>query len=585
MLKLIKYIKAKDFAVFFAVIIFVIAQVFVELKVPELFSQIVNLITEQSTTFVYNYNALFEIGLQMVIFIALSLLIYFVVGFLMAKFSASVSKTLRSIFYKKVSSFSMNEMKKFSTSSLITRTTNDISQIQRFFSMGLRVVITAPFMSAWAIIKILQSNVSLTIGTIIAVSSLVVMVMIIFIIALPNFKKIQSLTDRLNLMSRENLTGLRVIRAYNKENYHEERFEDINNNLTKTNTFIDRVMSLLNPTVIFVLSGLVLFIYWFGATLVSQNALQIGDILAFSQYAAMVLFSLTSLTFVFIMMPRASVSAKRVNEVLLAVNSVEYVKENIFDENANSDTYIEFKNIGFKYPQAQDYVLKDISFKVNKGDTVAFIGSTGSGKSTLVNLLARFYDATEGEILIEGQNIKNFDKNSLFEKIGYVPQTGYLFNGTIESNMKFGKQDATEEEIQKALSTAQAWSFVSRYKDGLSHSVAQSGSNFSGGQKQRLSIARALVKNPEIMIFDDSFSALDYKTDKRLRKSLNKEYSKTTKFIVAQRVGTIVDANQIVVLEEGVVVGTGTHEELLQTCEVYREIAESQLGKEALDNE
>ena len=581
MLKLLKYIKPKDIIVFAFVLLFVFAQTIFELKVPELFSNLINLITEQSTGSVH-FEALMQTGLEMSIYIIATLLAHIVVGLLMAKFSSSVSHTMRSEFYKKVMNFSADEIKHFSTPSLITRTTNDISQVQFFFSMGLRVFITAPFVSALAIYKIFQSSSSLTWGTILAVGILIVLITIIFLVTIPKFKKIQTLTDRLNLMSRENLTGLRVIRAYNKEKYHEQRFEKVNEDLTKTNVFVDRMMSLLDPIMIFVLSTLVLFIYWFGATLVSQNMLQIGDILAFAQYAVMVLFSLTSLTFVFIMMPRASVSAKRLNEVFDTKVSVEFLPQTALKEVEEKPAYLEFRNVSFKYPHAKEYVLKNISFTMQKGQTVAVIGSTGSVKSTLINLLVRFYDCTEGQILLEGQDIKNFDKQTLLARFGYVPQKGLLFSGTIESNLRLGKQDATEEELKKACDIAQASSFVNKYDDGFAHEVAQGGTNFSGGQRQRLSIARALVPNPEILVFDDSFSALDYKTDKKLRKALNKEYPTKSKLIVAQRVGTIMDANTILVLEKGEMVGMGTHDQLMEKSEIYKEIATSQLGKEVL---
>lgn len=577
MFKLLKYLNKKDYVLLTLVVLFVFAQVYFELKVPETFSEIINMITEQASSSV-NYQPIIYASLIMLGYAFGTFLVYLIVNFLMAQFSSSFSRSLRSAFYNKVLFLSMNEVKNFSVASLITRTTNDISQVQKFFSMGLKVIITAPIMAIMAILKIFNGSLSLTLGTVIAVVSLVVLITGIFLIVIPKFSKIQTLTDKLNLMSRENLTGTKVIRAYNKEKYHEQRFDKINNDLTKTNVFVDRIMSLLDPIIVFVLSTLVLFIYWYGSILASQNQLLIGDIIAFAQYALMVLFSLTMLTFVFIMMPRASVSAKRLNEVFKSKTSVVFDQNNLITLNDDEKPLIEFKNVSFKYPTAKENVIKNISLKINRGETVAFIGSTGSGKSTLVNLLVRFYDCTDGEVLIDGNNIKDFDKESLLEKIGYVPQKGLLFSGTIKSNMTFGNKNATEEQIVHACEIAQA-SFVNKYEDKFEHEVVQSGSNFSGGQRQRLSIARVIVKNPELFIFDDSFSALDYKTDKRLRKSLYKEFPNKTKLIVAQRVGTIIDADKIVVLENGEMVGIGTHEELLKNCEVYREIAESQLGQ------
>lgn len=381
-------------------------------------------------------------------------------------------------------------------------------------------------------------------------------------------------------MTRENLTGLRVVRAYNSEAFQENRFAEVNSNLTKTNLFVSRIMSLLSPVLILILSGLTLFIYWFGSSLVSKQLLNIGQLMAFAQYSMMILSSFSMLTMVFIMLPRASVSAKRINAVLDTKNVIEYPAQTLNKTELSGE--VEFRNVSFKYPDAEDCVLKDISFVAKKGQTVAFIGSTGSGKSTLINLVPRFYDVTEGQVLVDGVDVRDYSKTDLVNKIGYVPQKGMLFRGTIMSNIKYGKEDATEEEVKKACSIAQATNFIARFKDGYEHEISQGGTNVSGGQRQRLSIARAIVKKPEIFIFDDSFSALDYKTDKKLRKALKKEVSEATKLIVAQRVGTIIDADLIIVLENGRMVGSGTHEQLLKTCTVYKEIASSQLSKEEI---
>ncbi|MGI5842176.1 MAG: ABC transporter ATP-binding protein [Christensenellales bacterium] len=583
MFKLLKYIKAKQYILFALMAVFIVLQVYAELKVPELFSKLINTITTSTT---FDSAEMTRTALIMLGYIVATLLIYFVITYLMAKFSATVAQTFRKVFYEKVMSLSQNEVKNFSPSSLITRTTNDISNIERFFSQGLRIFLTAPIMAGMAIVKILNADLNLTLGTIAAVMVLVITITVIFLVAIPKFKKIQTLLDKLNLTAKESLTGIKDIRAFNKEGFHSKRFDEVAFDITKTSTFIDKVMSLLDPMIVFVLNSLVLFIYWFGAYLASKNVLNIGDILAFSQYATMILFSLTSLTFVLIMLPRASVSAKRVNEVMTKEPSVIF-NENI-EKNASKSTknvVLEFKNVFFKYPGAKDDVLYNVSFNVKRGETVAFIGSTGSGKSTLVNLIPRLYDATEGQIFVDGKNIMDYSQKELINKISYAPQKAFLFKGTIKSNLLYGNENATDEEIIKALEVAQAKNFVLKYEDGIDHDVAQGATNFSGGQKQRLSIARVLIKKSDILIFDNSFSALDFKTDQKLRKAISKNFADATKIIVAQRVGTIMDADKIIVLENGKVVGMGTHSQLIKNNKIYKEIAVSQLGEDALKGE
>lgn len=581
MLRLLKQVKFKDYILFFVAAIFIVAQVYTELKIPELFASLINQIVERAKLGQVNdYSFILPVALEMLAYILATLAAFFAISFFMSRFSANVSKNFRQIFFDKVLELSNAQAKNFSTSSLLTRTTNDIANMERFFSMGLRVFITAPIMATMSIFKIMQGNFSLALGTAIAVLILALTVIVIFLFAMPKVRKVQILTDKINSSAKESLTGIKDIRAFNKEEFHSNRFEEVNSEMTKTGIFIDRIMSFLDPMMIFVMTGLVLFIYWFGAYLASIQILNIGDIMAFSQYATMVLMSLTMLTFVLVMMPRASVSAKRINEVLKIKEEIKFIEEDAFDEVSKKEPFVEFKKVSFSYPGAKDSVLKDISFKIEKGKTIAFIGATGSGKSTLINLLTRLYDATDGEILIEGQNINNFSKQTLLDKISFVPQKALLFKGTVRSNLELKHKNKSEEQLVKALEIAQAKKFVFRDELGLEKEVSQGGSNFSGGQKQRLAIARALVSGAEIMIFDDSFSALDYKTDKNLRKALNKNFENSTKFIVAQRVGTIIDADKIIVLENGKIVGNGTHEQLLKSSSVYRQIAESQLQEE-----
>lgn len=563
----------------------VMLQVWLELGIPDYMSEITVLIQTEG-------NMISEIllaGGKMLVCAITSAICAIIVGYIVAKVSAGVSKKIRSELFNKVQSFSSNEIKNFSTASLITRSTNDITQIQMFIVMGLSALIKAPIMAIWAIVKISGKSYQWSIATAVAVIVLILSVITIISFVLPRFRKMQTLTDNINRITRENLTGLRVVRAYNAEEYQKNKFETANAELTNTNLTAHRVMSLLSPLMNTVMSGLPLAIYWIGAFLINSaftpDKLTIfSDMVVFSSYAVQIVMSFMLLVIVFIMLPRASVSARRINEVLNTKSSIQDGEGVIIESNEQGK--IEFKNVSFKYQDADEYVLKDINFKCNKGDVVAFIGSTGSGKSTLINLVPRFYDASDGEVLVDGKNVKDFKLKDLRDRIGYVSQRAVLFSGTVLSNVALGGEDEKpdEEDIHKAIEISQSSDFVSKMDKGINSHISQGGKNVSGGQKQRLSIARALAKNPEIMIFDDSFSALDYKTDKALRSALNKEFEGTTIMIVAQRIGTIKDADKIIVLDEGNIVGMGKHEELLKSCPVYKEIALSQLSEEELKN-
>lgn len=514
-----------------------------------------------------------------------------IVGFFASRLAAVFSKRLRHAIFEKVEAFSMEEINGFSTDSLITRSTNDITQVQMLIAMGLQVMIKAPIMAVWAISKISSKSWQWTASTAGAVGFLLVLILIIMVFAMPRFRKIQTLTDNLNRVTRENLTGIRVVRAYNAEEYQEAKFQKANNDLTSNNLFANRVMAIMMPGMNIIMNGLTLAIYWIGAHLIEQAQMMdrvnlFSDMVVFSSYAMQVVMSFIMMTMIFIMLPRASVSAKRINEVLETEPKIlDGTHENGLPGQKGE---VEFRHVSFKYPDAADYVLEDITFKAHKGETIAFIGSTGSGKSTLINLIPRFFDATEGEVLVDGRNVREYTMDALHNKLGYVSQKAVMFSGTVESNVAYGdngNDGFSEKEVQKAVEIAQGKEFVEHLEDQYQGAVAQGGANLSGGQKQRLAIARAICRKPEIYIFDDSFSALDYRTDKVLRAALNEETSDTTSFIVAQRIGTIKNADKIIVLDEGKAVGIGTHEELLKNCEVYQQIALSQLSKEELENE
>ena len=513
-----------------------------------------------------------------------SLLSAVIVNFFVAKISARLSASLRFALYGKVESFSLTELNKFSTASLITRTTNDINNIQMLIAMGTQSLIKAPIMAVWAIVTIVGKSWQWSVVTAGAVVALIIITLIVFFFAVPKFKKIQTLTDNLNRVTRENLTGIRVIRASNAEEYQNDKFDECNLALTKNNLFANRVMAIMNPGMALIMTSLTLAIYWIGAYIV-KDAVDIANMMVFTSYAMQVVMAFMLLIIIFILLPRSLVSARRINEVLFTHNSIisgNFKDEKFYDEAEGSEDYVVFKNVSFKYADANEYVLNNISFSVKKGETVAFIGSTGSGKSTLINLIPRLYDATEGEVLIDGVNVKDYDSKTLNKKIGYTPQRGVLFSGTVKSNIDFGDNNADEETVRNSLKIAQATNFVSRMEGGIEARIAQGGTNVSGGQKQRLSIARAIARKPDIFIFDDSFSALDFKTDRKLRTALKKHTAGTTQFIVAQRIGTIKDADKIIVLDSGNMVGIGTHEELLKNCPIYKEIALSQLSLEEL---
>lgn len=590
MIKILKNLQKRDWMFALISITFIMIQVYLDLKLPDYMSKITMLVQTPGN----EMSEILTAGGYMLLCALGSLLSAFIVGFFAAKIAAGLSKRLREKVYNKTMSFSMEEINGFSTSSLITRSTNDITQIQMFIAMGMQVLIKAPILAIWAILKIYDKNFEWTMVTGGAVLALIILITIVITLAMPKFKIVQTLTDNVNRVTRENITGIRVVRAYNAERYQEDKFEVANNDLYKTNVFVNRMMSVMFPSISFIMSSLTLAIYWVGVVLIENAAIMdkmtlFSDMVVFSSYAVQVIMAFMMMTMIFIMLPRASVSANRINEVIETKSKI--LDGNITESKKEDEGKIEFKNVSFKYPDASDYVLKDISFTAEKGETIAFIGSTGSGKSTLINLIPRFYDVTKGEVLVDGINVKEYTQHALHNKIGYVPQKVVMFNGTVSSNVSYGENDHKNEEessinrIKNAIEIAQGKEFVEGMQDTYNAPISQGGTNVSGGQKQRLSIARAIYREPEIYIFDDSFSALDYKTDRILRNKLKKETSGTTSLIVAQRIGTIIDADKIIVLDNGSIAGMGTHRELLKNCGVYREIAESQLSKEEIENE
>ena len=529
-------------------------------------------------------NYLFMAGAKMLGVALIGTIAAVIVTFIAARIAAALGRNLRKDVFNKVVGFSNAEFDRFSTASLITRTTNDIQQIMMLIVMGLRIVFYAPILGIGGIVKVVKSGAGMGWVIVVAVVSILSLVAVLFVFAIPKFKMVQKLVDKLNLVTRESLTGMLVIRAFSTEKYEEEKFERANMNLTKTNLFVNRAMSMMMPLMMFIMNGVTLLIVWVGSHRVDSGVMQVGDMMAFMQYVMQIIMAFLMISMVSVILPRALVSAGRVSEVLNTDIAIKNI-ENPVSFKVEEKGEIEFKNVSFKYPGADEYILKDINFKAKSGETTAFIGSTGSGKSTLINLIPRFYDVTSGEILIDGENIKNVSLHDLREKIGFVPQKGMLFSGTIESNLKYGGEHISDEYMHKAAEIAQATEFISSKESGFNTEISQGGTNVSGGQKQRLAIARALAKNSEIFIFDDSFSALDFKTDAKLRKAINEELSDSTLLIVAQRISTIMNAEQILVLDEGKVVGKGTHKELMENCEVYRQIALSQLSKEELQDE
>lgn len=592
MLKLLKRLNFKEWMLILLDVLFIGAGSLLELKIPDYTKEITMLV--QNVTAGVEVSQVWQTGGKMILCALGSVATSLCAGFCSALVAASFSKNLRHSLFVKVQSFGKKEINNFSTSSLITRSINDVTQVSMLIAMGLHSLIKPPFMLSIAIINISQKNVwQWSVATAGAGLSMIILLVLIIGIATPRFKKMQKLIDDLNRDMRENLTGLKVVRAYNAESFQEQKFEKSNSALTSNHLVAVRTMAFMNPVMNIVNNGLTLSVYWLGIGIISaadmaSKAGLLGDMITFSSYATHVVMSFMVLAFVFMMLPRAIVSTRRINEVLDTESSIKSgkVKQGAVDENGDLiKGVVEFKNVSFKYPDAEDYILHDVSFVANKGETVAFIGSTGSGKSTLINLVPRFFDATEGQVLVDGVDVKEYESQSLNNKLGYVSQRAVLFSGTVAENIAYGQKDGpppTREEIVKAAQVAQCEEFILKMPNKYDEHIAQGGTNVSGGQKQRLSIARAVARNPEIYIFDDSFSALDFKTDKLVRQSLKEHAKGATVLVVAQRIGTIRDADKIVVLQEGRVVGLGTHSELLQNCEVYKEIALSQLAKEEI---
>ncbi|WP_242245942.1 ABC transporter ATP-binding protein [Bacillus cereus group sp. BfR-BA-01523] len=584
MLKIFKYLKRNEWILVLFSIAFITVQVWLDLKLPDYMAEITTLIQMEGT----NFSQIIGPGAYMLLCAVGSMVTAVIVGYFAAKVAAGLSKRLRGLVFDKTLSFSLEEINRFSIASLITRSTNDVTQIQFIVAMGLQIIVKAPILAVWAIMKISGKSWQLTTATGIAVVVLCMMLAVIILFAIPKFKIIQTLTDNLNRVTRENLTGMRVVRAYNAKGYEENKFEKANMELTKTNLFANRLMAIIGPGMTAIMSGLSVAIYWIGAYLINEaqmiNRITVfSDIVVFSAYAMQVVMAFMMVSMIFIMLPRATVSAKRIMEVLeteaiIKDGTVTEGKPGIVGE-------IEFRNVSFKYPDSENHILRNISFTAKKGETVAFIGSTGSGKTSLVNLIPRFNDVSEGEVLVDGINVTNYRQETLHDKIGYVSQSSVLFSGTVTSNVSYGESghmDSSLNAVKEALEIAQGKEFVEKLEGQYEGQISQGGTNVSGGQKQRISIARAIYRKPEIYIFDDSFSALDYKTDRVLRSALRKETKDATTLIVAQRIGTIKDADRIIVLEEGEVVGNGTHEQLMDNCETYQEIAYSQLSKEEL---
>ncbi len=584
MFRLMRNFTKKEWILAAVSIVFIVLQVWLELTMPDYMSEITRLVQTEGS----KMSEILTSGGMMLLCALGSLLASVATAVCAAKIAVNFSGAVRSKLFSKVQSFSMEEIGRFSTASLITRSTNDVTQVQMLIVMGLQMIIKSPIMAVWAICKIAGKQWQWTITTAAAVVILLSIVCICMAITTPKFKKMQKLTDDINRVTRENLSGLSVVRAYNAEAYQENKFDKANDALTQNQLSAQRTMAFMMPSIQLIMNGLTLAVYWIGAILINEAMMPdkislFSDMVVFSQYAVQVVMSFMMLVMIFMMLPRASVSAKRINEVLDTEPTI--IDGSETEGKSGHVGEVEFRNVSFRYPDADGYVLQNISFSAKKGETVAVIGSTGCGKSTVINLIPRFYDVTEGEVLVDGVNVRDYSQRSLRNKISYISQKATLFTGTVRSNIVYGdngRKPADDDAVRSAVSTAQAAEFVDKLADGYDGYVAQGGSNLSGGQKQRISIARAIARDPEIFIFDDSFSALDYKTDRALRKALDSECGDATRIIVAQRIGTIRDADRIIVLDEGKIVGMGRHDELMKNCEVYQQIALSQLSKEEL---